>query len=196
MSYPVHPLQDVGESIFQGLSVSRYREKGGVSELIVNVKDLDSIYINQELETIEFSSTANIDRYRLRENDVVIAIRGSLLKSAVVTKTSQGGIAGQNVAIFRPKDVKIVSPGYIAVLMRSVWIKQTFLMLQQRSSTTLPSIRVSEIRSIKVPIPEMDIQNEIVQAFLLLEQYKSLSLEAIRTRENLIETFLAELLER
>ena len=193
MSQPVFLFQDLGESITQGLSVSRYRDSGGVSELIVNVKDLEKLYIGHDLEQIELNSTTNIQRYRLRKNDVVIAIRGSLLKSSVVTEASQGSIAGQNVAVFRPKNLEQVNPGYISVLMRSKWMEKSLHALQKRSSTTLPSIRVSELRELKIPLPEISTQNKIVQLFLLFESYKELTLDALASRQGVTETSLFQL---
>jgi restriction endonuclease S subunit len=193
MSHPEFLLQDLGESVFQGLSVSRYRGGEGVSELIVNVKDLENLYIEHELEPIKLDSPTNIQRYRLRKNDVVIAIRGSLLKTSVVTEVSQGSIAGQNVAVFRPKDLEQVNPGYIAVLMRSKWMEES-LHLLQRSSTTLPSIRVSELRELKIPLPKIGIQNQVTQLFLLFESYKKITLDALEARQELTEMSLFHLL--
>ncbi|MBD2102314.1 restriction endonuclease subunit S [Leptolyngbya sp. FACHB-261] len=189
-------FKDLGESLTQGLSVSRYRDNGGESEFIVNVKDLEKLHIEHDLEQIKLNNTASIQRYRLRKNDVVIAIRGSLLKSSVVTEASEGSIAGQNVAIFRPKDLKQVNPGYIAVLMRSKWMEKLLYTPQKRSSTTLPSIRVSELRELKIPLPEINTQNQIVQLFLLFESYRELTLDALAARQELTEMSLFQLLDK
>jgi type I restriction enzyme M protein len=196
MSHPVFFLQDLGESIAQGLPVSRHRDDGGVPQFIVNVKDLEKLYINHELEQVRLSNTASIHRYRLRKNDVVIAIRGSLLKSSVVIEASQESVAGQNVAFFRPKNLNQVNPGYIAVLMRSKWMEQTVYTLKKRSSTTLPSIRVSELRELKIPLPEIKVQNQIAQLFLSLEHYKELTIDALLARQELTEIALCHLLEK
>jgi restriction endonuclease S subunit len=195
MSYPIFLLQDLGESVAQGLSVSRYRDSEGVSELLVNVKDLENLHIEKAVEQIKLSPTVDFQRYRLRKNDVVIAIRGTLLKSSVVTEASQGSIAGPNVAVFRPKDLEQVNPGYIAVIMRSKWMEQALYVLKNRSSTTLPSIRVSELRELKIPLPEISIQNKIVQLFLLSETYKKTTEEISKSRQELIEMSLFQLLE-
>ncbi|TVP58448.1 MAG: hypothetical protein EA343_21470 [Nodularia sp. (in: Bacteria)] len=196
MTYSEFVFKDLGEKIAQGFPVSRHRDDEGVPESVVNVKDLENLYIKHDLEKVFLSSKADIKRYKLRKNDVIIAIRGSLLKTSVVTEASQGSIAGQNVAFFRPKDLNQVNPGYIAVLMRSKWMAQSIYALQRRSSTTLPSIRVSEIREFKIPLPEISIQNKIVELFLFSEEYTKITLETLSARQELIENVLAQLLNK
>jgi restriction endonuclease S subunit len=193
MYHSVFLLQELG-TIAQGLSVSRYRDSNGVFESIVNVKDLENLYIDHDVEKIEINGTASIQQHRLEKNDVIIAIRGSLLKSSVVTEASVGSFAGQNVAVFRPISLDRVNPGYIAVLLRSKWMEQSLNILQRRSSTNLPSIRISDLREIKIPLPEIIVQNHINQLFLLLEAHKKITLSTLKTREELTEMALIQVL--
>jgi restriction endonuclease S subunit len=193
MYHSVFLLQELG-TIAQGLSVSRYRDSNGVFESIVNVKDLENLYIDHDVEKIEINGTASIQQHRLEKNDVIIAIRGSLLKSSVVTEASVGSFAGQNVAVFRPISLDRVNPGYIAVLLRSKWMEQSLNILQRRSSTNLPSIRISDLREIKIPLPEIIVQNHINQLFLLLESHKKITLDTLKAREELTEMALIQVL--
>jgi restriction endonuclease S subunit len=193
MYHSVFLLQKLG-TIAQGLSVSRYRDSNGILESIVNVKDLENLYINHEVEKIELSSTASIQQHRLEKNDVIIAIRGSLLKSSVVTEASAGSFAGQNVAVFRPISLEKVNPGYIAVLLRSKWMEQSLNVLQRRSSTNLPSIRISDLRELKIPLPEIIVQNYASHLFLLLESHKKITLDTLKAREELTEMALIQVL--
>jgi restriction endonuclease S subunit len=194
MYHSVFLLQELG-SITQGLSVSRYRNSNGILESIVNVKDLENLYIDHEVDKIELNGTASIQQHRLEKNDVIIAIRGSLLKSSVVTQASAGSFAGQNVAVFRPISLERVNPGYIAVLLRSKWMEQSLNVLYRRSSTNLPSIRVSDLREIKIPLPVISIQNQINQLFILLESYEEITLNALEARKELTETAILKLFE-
>lgn len=193
MYHSVFLLQELG-TITQGLSVSRYRDSNGVFESIVNVKDLENLYIDHDVEKIELNSTASIQQHRLEKNDVIIAIRGSLLKSSVVTEASVGSFAGQNVAVFRPTSLERVNPGYIAVLLRSKWMEQSSNVLQRRSSTNLPSIRISDLREIKISLPEIIFQNHINQLFSLLESHKRIMLNTLKAREELTEMALIQVL--
>ncbi len=193
MYHSVFLLQELG-TIAQGLSVSRYRDSNGILESIVNVKDLENLYIDHEVEKIKLSSTASLQQHRLEKNDVIIAIRGSLLKSSVVTEASAGSFAGQNVAVFRPISLEKVNPGYIAVLLRSKWMEQSLNVLQRRSSTNLPSIRISDLREIKIPLPEIIVQNYAGHLFLLFESHKKITLDALKAREELTEMALSQVL--
>jgi restriction endonuclease S subunit len=201
MVNPIFLFQDLGESIGQGFSVSRYKDDEGVSESIVNVKDLENLYIKHDLEKIKLNEiklneSAIIQKYRLRKDDVVIAIRGALLKSSVVTEISAGSIAGPNVAFFRPKDLTHINPGYIAVLMRSKWMEESLYTLKGNSSTTLPSIRISDLRELKIPLPTINTQNKIIELFSLFESYKELTLDTLSARQNLTEMALSQLLSK
>ena len=191
MSHPTPTLKDLGEKVSQGLSISRYKDEAGQPVFIVNVKDLENLYINHVPEKITISGLSKINHYRLLKNDVVIAIRGTLLKSSVVTAESEGSIAGPNVAVFRPKNLEILNPAYIAVLLCSEWSQK---FLKNYSSTTLPSIRVSELREIEIPLPEKNIQNKFVELFLLYESYTELSKNALNARRQLIESSLLKTL--
>lgn len=196
MPHPVYLLGNLG-NIAQGLSVSRYRddEGKGVTKLVVNVKDLDNLYINHDLEKIQLSHTTKLERYTLNENDVIIAIRGSLLKSAVITKASERSIAGANVAMFKP-NLNKVNPAYIAVLLRSEWMKRSLYRMPIVSSTTLRSIRVSEVRTIEIPLPSQKIQDEIANLYYLTEEYTKLTLQELEAKQQLTESVLISLLEK
>lgn len=196
MSFQSVPFEKIG-SITQGLSVSRYKSREGKLEYIVNVKDLGSLYISQDsdLDQVSFDDKVNIERYRLREGDVVIGIRGTLLNSSVVTKALEGSFPGQNVAVFRAESQQ-VNPAYIAALMRSEWFKESANVLQKRSSTTLQSIRVSELREFVIPLPAMDVQKQIAQLFSLYESYEKASISALEARKELIEMSFFNLLEQ
>lgn len=194
MPHPTLAFKELGQ-IFQGITLSRYQSAEGSDERIVNVRDLELLYLQDRNSLSQTQLQASdIERYRLHLNDVVIAIRGTLLKASVVKEEVQGSVPGQNVAVFRPK-LDMVNPLYVAVLMRSKWLEQSLNILQRQSTTTLPAIRVSQLRELKIPLPELSIQKQIAQLFLSGEHAKKIAQEALDARQNLIEFSLFQILE-
>jgi restriction endonuclease S subunit len=193
MTHPTFALEQLGD-ISQGITLKRYENDKGSSERIVKVSDLKQLCLRDRdsLSQVQLK-VSNIKRYQLRTNDVVIAIRGTLLAS-VVKDEVQGSVAGQNVAVFRPNLDK-VNPLYIAVLIRSKWLEQSLNILQRQSTTTLPAIRVSELRIIEIPLPDLPTQNQIAQLFLLAERNAEILREELDIKKNIVEFTLFQILE-
>lgn len=193
MPHPTFAFDELGQ-IFQGITLSRYQSDLGSSERIVNVRDLEQLYLNDRDSLSQAQlKVSDINRYQVRTDDVVIAIRGSLLKASVVKDEVQGSVAGQNVAVFRANLDK-VNPLYIAVLMRSKWLEQSLNTLQRQSTTTLPAIRVSQLRNINIPLPTLSTQNQIAQLFLLAERKAEILREELDTQKNIVQFTLFQIL--
>jgi restriction endonuclease S subunit len=194
MPHPTLAFKELGQ-IFQGITLSRYQSAEGSDERIVNVRDLDLLYLKDRNSLSQtLLQASDIERYRLHLNDVVIAIRGTLLKASVVKEEVQGSVPGQNVAVFRPK-LDMVNPLYVAVLMRSKWLEQSLNILQRQSTTTLPAIRVSQLRIIEIPLPDLPTQNQIAQLFLLGERNAEILREELNIQKNIVEFTLFQILE-
>ncbi|MEO0970830.1 MAG: restriction endonuclease subunit S [Cyanobacteria bacterium J06639_18] len=194
MSHPTFALEELGK-ISQGISLSRYQDENGNSERIVNVGNLEKLHIEGELnETL--LRTSNIERYQLLEGDVVIAIRGVQFKASVVTTKVQKSIAGQNVAFFRPYSQEKIDSRYLAVLMRSTqWLEKSLNILNRYSNTSLRLIRVSELRKLKIPLPDITTQQQIAQLFLSTERWIEITKDLLNTREKITELTILQILE-
>ena len=187
------PLKELGQ-ISQGITLSRYADSQGISYRIVSVADLEDLRIENTQTQVQLAVN-EIQRYQLRENDVVIAIRGALLKSSVVTKALQDSLSNQNTVFFRATDEKGVSPLYLAILLRSEYFRQLPSFKERQSTTTLPAIRVADLRRLEIPLPDLQTQNQIAQLFLSVEQVKKVTLSAIETRQKLVNAALTKALE-
>jgi restriction endonuclease S subunit len=186
MTAPLIPLDNLGR-VSQGVTLSRYNSDSGSAYRVINVGDLESLYVKN------FQNEARLDipdihRYQLFEDDVVIAIRGTLLKASVVTADSKGSICNQNTVFFRLNENKEqVNPLYLAALFRSDYFKQEVSAKYQRSTTSLPAIRVTDVRALKIPMPTLDTQNQIAQLFLSMEKVKEVTLSMLESRQKLAE---------
>jgi Type I restriction modification DNA specificity domain len=186
-------LQELGQ-IFQGITPSRYADEQGHSYSVINVTSLEDLYVKEPHTQTQLSiPDSQWTQLQLRENDVVIAIRGSLLKSSVVTKALEGSISNQNTVFFRANS-KEIDPLYLAVLLRSDYVAQLPALRERQSTTTLPAMRVADLRSLKIPVPNLPTQHEIAQLFLAVEQTQKVTMSALETRQNLANVALLKAL--
>lgn len=191
MSPPSIPLKELGQ-ISQGITPGRYPGNQGDFYRIVSATNLENLYIGDSQVQAQLS-IPDIQRYQLHENDVVIAIRGSLLKSSVVTKALEGSISTQNTVFFRSKSKKI-DPLYLAVLLRSEYFEQLPSVRGRQSTTTVPAMRVADLRSLEIPVPSLQTQYEITQLFLSIEEVKKVAISALETRQTLANAALIKAL--
>lgn len=179
--------------ISQGITLSRYRDDEGAQERIVNARDLDQLYIKGDL-SLEQLKVSNLARYKLKTDDVVITIRGTPIKAAVVTAEVAGSLAGQNLAMLRPKS-KHITPVYLAVVLCSKWLEPSLTMLYGQSSAT-QLISIAQLGKLKIPLPDPATQEKIAQLFLSAERARKITLEALETRQRLTEFTLFQILEK
>jgi hypothetical protein len=190
MSNRVFPLDELVQ-ISQGITLSRYRDDKGAQERIVNARNLDQLYIKGDL-SLEQLKVSNLARYQLKTDDVVITIRGTPLKAAVVTAEVAGSLAGQNLAMLRPKED--INPVYLAVVLCSKWLERSLATLYGQSSAT-QLISIAQLRKLQIPLPDLDTQEKIAKLFLSAERARKITLEALETRQKLTEFTLFQILE-
>ncbi|MGE5657044.1 MAG: restriction endonuclease subunit S [Actinomycetota bacterium] len=178
--------------ISQGITLSRYRDDEGAQERIVNARNLDQLYIEGDL-SLEQLRVSNLAQYQLKTDDVVIAIRGTPVKAAVVTPEVEGSLAGQNLAVLRPQ-VKYIHPVYLAVVLCSKWLEQSLATLYGQSSAT-QLISIAELRKLLIPLPDLATQKKIAQLFISAERARKITLEALEARQRLTEFTLFQILE-
>lgn len=189
------PLQELGQ-ITQGVTLSRRdRKEEGSTYHIITIKDLENLYVKEAQEKAQLAASEKIEKCRLREGDVVIAIRGAPLKSSVITAAAAGSISNQNTVFFRPNSKEDIDPLYLAVLLRSTYFEPLLTSELQRSTTTLPAINVANVRALIIPRPDLNTQKEIAELFLDAEEFKQVMLAKINARQNIAEFGLLHALE-
>jgi restriction endonuclease S subunit len=191
VSNRVFPLDKLVQ-ISQGITLSRYRDDKGAQERIVNARNLDELYIKGDL-SLEQLKVSNLARYQLKTDDVVITIRGTPIKAAVVTAEVAGSLAGQNLALLRPQ-LKDINPVYLAVVLCSKWLERSLATLYGQSSAT-QLISIAQLRKLQIPLPDLDTQEKIAKLFLSAERARKITLEALETRQKLTEFTLFQILE-
>ncbi|MEB3308820.1 MAG: restriction endonuclease subunit S [Snowella sp.] len=193
-----YPLDSLG-LFFQGLVVNRYLASGttGRSLRVVQTRDLDELYVSLSLDVFSLE-VPNLSRYSLQIGDVVMTVRGSSQKVSVVNGGVVGAIAGQNLAVFRPsltpKDSPVpINPLFLAVLLRSQWFAAS-LSRVYRQSTATRSLNLKQLRQMEVPVPSLEVQQDLATLFLATEQFQLATLQSVVSRQRLAELTLSKVL--
>jgi len=126
------------------------------------IQDDDPVFISQE--------TYGRLSLKLEEYDIVMSRVGTLGNAAVIFKDKLPASANQNLAQVKPNRKKI-NPLYLAVFLSSRLGHAQFDWLA--TGNVQPWLNLSQINSIKVFVPSIDIQSSIAQlAIQTLVAYK------------------------
>ncbi|MYK17478.1 hypothetical protein F4055_04810, partial [Candidatus Poribacteria bacterium] len=103
-----------------------------------------------------------LKRSQLKKDDLVFTITGRIGSVAVVPDNFEGNI-NQHSVRFRLKDqIKntVINPNYVAAFLNSELGKS--LSIREVTGGTRPALDYKALKSLKVILPPIDIQNEIV----------------------------------
>ena len=194
------PLKVLGE-LSQGVLLQRYLsqqgEPGAQHLLVVQPRDLDNLLVEEDGLQSEYLLPTSSPSFSLKEGDILITVKGASQKAAVIGSSAVGAVAAQNMAVVHlSSGFKYpVSPLYLAGLLRSEAFQQKLSRLY-RQSTGTRSISLKQLRELMIPIPDLEQQQLLVDAFLALERFRLASLWALEARQNALEQSLWELLQQ
>ncbi len=111
--------------------------------------------------------SAKASTYFIRPDDVLVTFKGTIGKAGIareVPDNKEGGwIAGQSLAILRSKRPDEYPPKALLTYLRSD-IGQA-LLKHMAVGATIPSIQLSALKELEIPVPSADEMNRMVQAF-------------------------------
>lgn len=199
-SNALQPLAAIVQSVFQGATLSRYRDEGGELYQVLNASDLGAIVLNQprEVMTTEALKPGPYKDYALRADDILIATRGNDLKASVVPEAFEGALAGANLTVVRPVknargDFMSLHPVYLAGLFRTDWLKHRLASFYLQSSQ-VQILTVKQLRELELPLPPLGTQAILADLFLAFESYAELTAELVEGKRQLLEAALQKTL--
>jgi restriction endonuclease S subunit len=177
-------------SVTQGIQVVRY-QGNDMNYRLVSPRHLDGFYLKADLDAVALSKV-NLKKYQLHANDIVMTIKYKIGKASLVTEDIEGSLADQNLAILHCIDTSKVLPRYLVAIINSEWFFQ-YQLSPIMGLSTVTSISLSQLRNLKVPVPDQHTQKKIADLFFTLEEIKTSSLKALEIRQKLAESSLFEL---
>lgn len=116
--------------------------------------------------TLECGKTKHTKQYgidTLIPNDILISMKGTVGKIAIVGELKEPMIASPNIQIIRIKNRSIIEPKVLYMFLKSN-LGQS-LLKRLSTGTTMPQITTKDIRALEIPILERSKQDEVIKNF-------------------------------
>jgi len=136
-------------------------EKDGKPIYEITPSDFKSFGFILECGKIKYTKQSNINT--LFPNDILISMKGTVGKIAIVGKIQAKMIASPNIQIIRIEKKDIIEPKVLYMFLKSS-IGQSVLK-KLTTGTTMPQISTKEIKALEIPILNNTKQLEIIENF-------------------------------
>lgn len=141
-----------------GILMPRVKAEGSVP--YVEVKDLaGETLCGKKLHRTSRELDEQFSRSRLAKNDVVMAVRGSYERSAVVPEALEGANVSRDVVRIAP--LTELDPDYLHIYLQSAFSRRYFAHHARR--VAVKGVNTASVRSLPVVIPTLEVQREIVR---------------------------------
>jgi type I restriction enzyme M protein len=169
-----------------------YVDFGGVP--VVMPKDLaDTGFDAASIRSVTERQAEDLDRFRLRVGDVVLARRGELGRCAVVRPEQEGWICGTGCFFLRPPAE--LDADYFAAYLRSSEAR-TWLDGHSTGSTTLKTISLDVLVELPVTLPDLRTQQAIAVMMRQLDEHEQLLREQLAVTRKLRQDSVTALFAR
>lgn len=184
---PHKKLSDLAE-IFTGIQVNPSKE-GKEQVSTITIKDIEDGQVNiKSLNTINVDDTNKMKKFATQVGDIVLTIRGTQLKSAIITKDSENLIATTNLAIVRINELSVLKPTALNAFLNSK-IGQTLLM-KLSNETSGNQITIKSLKEILIPLLPAEVQEEIEKLTLSFLKDKEKTLEALKLKTDITKQLI------
>ena len=178
-------LCDIAE-VYAGLGVSRDEGADRPSEKlpVIGVRDLQdwSVTPIERLEFASFCDRKRAEAYVVREGDVLVTGRGTLLKFGLVGSETAGAIASGNVIVVRPGPPAVGGALY-AILSSDVFRPKIEVL--RRGATTLLSLSPKDLAKLEIELPPLSEQHLIAALVINTQTAYRTTIEAAEIRRAL-----------
>lgn len=163
--------------VFRGKTVNKKVPNGGIG--VVNISNLGEYEVDYgNLEYIE-EEERKIWNYTLKDGDLLIPARGTLLRVAMFKEQRYPCIASSNVIVIRPKK-ELLRGTYLKIFLDSP-LGNKMLNAKQQGAMAI-NISYKDLKSMAIPLPPLAEQEELAEEYEKeLEIYQK-AVEAAKTR--------------
>ena len=109
---------------------------------------------------IETDNAPSRARRSMKKNDILLStVRPNLRAFAILTEIPERAIASTGFAVLRSKKDRVISKFLIHMLRHDKSVDQ---MVRLMGKGSYPSINQSDVKSITIPLPSLEVQREII----------------------------------
>lgn len=172
--------------VFSGVGAQRRSDDGSPCRRlpVIGIRDLQDSAVAplDALELVEFPASSKVMTYEVREDDVLLSGRGTLLKFGLVGGESKGAIASGNIIIVRPGP-GVVGGALFALLSSDVFRPKIEVL--RRGATTLLSLSPKDLGKLEINLPPLSEQQKIAALVKDTQIAHRAALEAAEIRRSL-----------
>lgn len=169
------PLEEFSTDIFRGAPLINNSElhESGDPVRVIESADIKPEIKSSDLSEKFVSSLRRIDRYELRNDDIIISVRGSIVKFGIF-RCSEGDkvYPSPNVAVIR-LDKNKLDPRFLTEYLRSPFGNN--LIEAINLGTIIKAISVKDLKSIQIPLVRVNDQkvamDEYIEAKKMYERH-------------------------
>ncbi len=161
-------LERVFKEINNGKNVEQIDEIGKYR--VTRIQTISNGTIN--LEKTKWTNEEVDDNYFMQEGDILLSHINSfehLGKSSIFSNINEKVVHGINLIKLRP-DKEIMNPYYISKIFKSEIFIENVKKFAQKA-VNQASVKISDLKNIKIPCPPISVQNEIVEE---IESYQKI----------------------
>lgn len=181
----LHQLKSLVNKRITGLSSYNLNPKDCDAEVsttrIVNISDLsEGVVDHTTIKEMDVRTTKKTEENRIKAGDVLVTLRGTDLRAALVDDKSSGAVISSNIVALRFKET--ILPEIVVAWFNSLHGQQA---LNARSGgSTIQGMKISEMMEIRIPVPPLEIQREIVDFYETIQEHRRI----LKREEELLES--------
>ncbi|MCU7976531.1 restriction endonuclease subunit S [Shewanella sp. SW36] len=191
MIWPVCRLQDICEFQNGFAFKSKLFSNDGTPILRISNIQSGSIDLKQMVYTNLSSYKENLDKYRVVDGDLLIAMSGATTGKIGINQTGLEFLLNQRVGKFLPS--KHLDKKYLYYYLNTKIQEH----LDISAGSAQPNLSTEQIKSIKIPLPDIPEQKRIVtileQAFADIEQARDKTEQNLKNARELFESYLQQI---
>ncbi|WP_053961249.1 restriction endonuclease subunit S [Sulfobacillus thermosulfidooxidans] len=181
---------DALADIFQGIYLKTQPGDKGQIERVVRIHNLMALELRGEFIEEELIAE-KMDRFRVREGQIIVSLRGFPLKASVVGADTAGVVVNSNFAVLTL--IKDVDPFFLVGLLRSVSFNRT--IRSHFSSSGVPSLKLSQLKKFAIPLVSDEVQRQMGMVFRAFERYQTAMEVLLAERGQQVESYVGQLLQ-
>lgn len=170
VEFNINKMQDIkmfqlekAAHFFRGYNVgTKNKETTTGKYKIIQLADVqDGKLLLDQVKNYDIDNNARVDMYKLKKNDVILSIRGTVLKTAIISENIDDLLLSQNFIGIRCNDQ--LHPEYLKAYLESPLGK--YLLMNRMSGTSIPTLSRKDIETLSIPKLSIEKQKEIMDQY-------------------------------
>ena len=168
--------------------------EGALHLLTGSSVNLNGEIIEQQLSEIIIKEGKDIQRFLLKEGDVVLLAKGNSIKAGYVTKAiaELNVIASANFILLRPNNNELLGEVLVAYFNSPVGQSQLGTI---STGAIITNISLSSIKKLVIELPELNKQNEIAELFHASNQAYQSTLNLAEQQKKVSTAYITQLIK-